>query len=587
MGWLRISKRVIFCALGVSLIFPMIVFFILSPAIDNILIKESTEEAFRVANHIKDKYNIKGRDLRKDSFPEDIKREIFNIEEEFNLYKVSVFSEDNEIVFSTNPDETGFVATEKFFVETVRSGKSYAVFKNSESFSLEGYQLSADVVEAYVPIIRDDQFIGAIEVYYDITEAKEDFGQLKILVSLILFIAGFILLSVITIYSSRIEKSKEMHKKAEEELSKEQFRTEAFFEAMGDNVVVQDKNYKIIFQNRVNKEQFGDCIGEYCFEVYEGKDDICEGCPVEMTFSDGMVHRTERNVTTKKGSKFYELVSSPLSNEKGEIIAGVKVIRDITERRHLEDQLRHSQKMEAIGTLTGGISHEFNNILAAVRGYSEILKNKIGEDHSLKKYADKVYESTLKASKLTSGLLTYSRKQKVDFRTLNLNEFINKTEEFLSQIIGSDIVLEVDLYDDEITIMADSNQMEQVLINLAANAKDAMPGGGVLVISTEIYEIDDIFINTTGYGAEGRYALIKVKDSGSGIDPDQRDRIFEPFFTTKAVGRGTGLGLSIVYGIIKKHNGYINVVSSFDKGTTFMIFIPLIDDRNETSIDSI
>ncbi len=586
MGRVRISKRVIFCALGVSLIFPMIVFFILSPAIDKILIKESTEEAFRVADHINDMYKIKGSVPEKESSLEYIKGEILNIEEDFNLYKVSIFSEENEIVFSTNPDEIGFVAGEGFFVETVRSGKRYAAFKKSDSFSMEGYPLSADVVEAYVPIIRDGQFAGAIEVYYDITEAKEDFNQLKILVSAILFIAGFLLISVITIYSSKVEESKEMQKRAEEDLTKEQFKTEAFFEAMGDNVVVQDIDYKVIFQNRINKEKFGDCTGEYCFEVYEGKDDICESCPVEMTFRDGMVHRTERSLTTKKGIKSYELVSSPLKNEKDEIIAGVKVIRDITERRQLEDQLRHSQKMEAIGTLTGGVSHEFNNILTAVSGYSEILKNKIGEGHPLKKYADKIYESTLKASKLTSGLLAYSRKQKVDFRPLSLSEFIKKTEEFLSQIIGSDIALEIDLYDEEITLMADSSQMEQVLINLAANAKDAMPGGGVLIISTEIFDIDDIFINMTGYGAEGRYALIKVKDSGSGIDPDLRDRVFEPFFTTKDVGKGTGLGLSIVYGIVKKHNGYINVISSSDEGTTFMVFMPLMDDSKGTSMGS-
>jgi signal transduction histidine kinase len=565
----------------------MIVFFILSPAIAKILIKESTEEAYRVAEHIKEVYNLKGSISEKESFPEDIKEDILHIKEDFNLYKVSIFSEENAIVFSTNPDEIGFVAREKYFVETVRSGKRFATFKNSESFSMQGSPMNADVVEAYVPIIKSDQFAGAIEVYYDITEAKEDFKELKILVSALLFIAGFLLISVMTVYSSKVEKSKEMHKKAEDELTKEQFKTEAFFEAMGDNVVVQDMDYKVIFQNRINKDQFGDCTGEYCFEVYEGKDDICEDCPVELTFRDGMVHRSERSLTTKKGIKSYELVSSPLKNEKGEIIAGVKVIRDITARRQLEDQLRHSQKMEAIGTLTGGVSHEFNNILTAVSGYSEILKNKIGEGHSLKKYADKIYESTLKASKLTSGLLAYSRKQKVDFRSLSLNEFIKKTEEFFSQIIGSDIVLEMDLYDDEITIMADSSQMEQVLINLATNAKDAMPGGGVLIISTEIYEIDDFFINTTGYGAEGRYALIKVKDSGSGIDPDLRDRVFEPFFTTKDVGKGTGLGLSIVYGIVKKHNGYINVTSSSDKGTTFMIFMPLIDDSNEPSMDSI
>jgi CheY-like chemotaxis protein len=231
--------------------------------------------------------------------------------------------------------------------------------------------------------------------------------------------------------------------------------------------------------------------------------------------------------------------------------------------------------MEALGTLTGGISHEFNNILQSIIGYGDILRDALKDD-ALRTYADVILSSAQKAAGLTQGLLAYSSKQIIDRKLISLNEIMKKVEGLLSRFIGEDINLRVIPADNDLIVNADSNQIEQVLMNLAINAKDAMPQGGVLTIRLEHAVMEEEFIRTHGYGEAGMYALISAKDTGIGMDEKTRSRIFEPFFTTKEIGKGTGLGLSMVYGIVKAHNGYIDVRSAPGEGTTFNVYIPAI-----------
>jgi len=252
-----------------------------------------------------------------------------------------------------------------------------------------------------------------------------------------------------------------------------------------------------------------------------------------------------------------------------------------SEKQHLEGQLRHAQKMEAIGTFAGGIAHDFNNILTAIIGYGTVLQMKMEKDNPLRHNVDQILASSERAANLTQSLLTFSRKHVINLRPVRLNEIVRRVEKLLLRLIGEDIELKTILASEELKAMADSNQIEQVLMNLATNARDAMPDGGILTISTGLIEIGDDFSKSHGYGTTGIYALIAVTDTGMGIDEMTKERIFEPFFTTKEVGRGTGLGLSIVYGIIKQHDGYINVYSELGKGTTFKIYLPVTKEEVE------
>jgi PAS domain S-box-containing protein len=575
MRHIIITKKLLVYCLLIALIFPLLVIFVVSPAIDNVLITETKGEAIRLAKYIHHIFNLQNTELRKELFTEEFLREINILKDQFNLYNVLFFSEDGEIIFSTDPLATESKIPMDLFKDYVSKGNNFYVYTQKGSYSHEGVLVNADVVETYLPIFQANNLIGGIEIYYDITEAKEDFKSLKTLFSVLFFVIGFFLLLLIAVVFSSEERSKERSETAEKELTKEQLKAEAVFSAMGDNVIVQDRDYKIIYQNKVNKNVFGERAGELCHKVYEGLDNICEGCPVELTYIDGEGHRLEKKVQTKDGLIYIELVSSPIYNEEGEIIAGVKVVRDITERRNLERQLLQAQKMEAVGQLAGGVAHDFNNIMTAIMGYGELLEMEIEEDSPTQSKVNAILSSAQKAATLTRGLLTFSRKQIIDPKVVMLNEIVRELGTLLEHLISEDIKLRTVLTEDDLPILVDPGQIEQAIMNLTTNARDAMPSGGVLTVSTDAVEFDDEYIKAHGYGETGRYALLSIEDSGEGMDEETKGKIFEPFFTTKGLGRGTGLGLAMVYGIIKQNGGYINVYSEPGKGTIFRIYIPL------------
>ena len=231
--------------------------------------------------------------------------------------------------------------------------------------------------------------------------------------------------------------------------------------------------------------------------------------------------------------------------------------------------------------LAGGIAHDFNNLLTAIIGYGHLLKTDARNDAHMSAYVGHILTAADRAAILTNDLLTFSRKQIINPQPVNLNSIIKDMESLLSRVIGEDIELSTVLTDADLTIMADSTQIDQILMNLATNAQDAMPKGGSFIIRTDRMELDHEYTETYGYGRPGPYALLSVDDTGAGMDEGTKERIFEPFFTTKEVGKGTGLGLSMVYGIIKQHDGYINVYSEHGKGTTFRILLPLIQSKVE------
>ncbi|OPY72875.1 MAG: Blue-light-activated protein [Syntrophorhabdus sp. PtaU1.Bin050] len=272
--------------------------------------------------------------------------------------------------------------------------------------------------------------------------------------------------------------------------------------------------------------------------------------------------------------------ASPLFDRGGKVVGAIESLRDITEFKRLETQLRQSQKMEAIGTLAGGIAHDFNNILTALIGYAGLLRIKIA-DNNLHTYVDQILLASQKATDLVHSLLAFSKQQVISLKPVSMHGIIRGTEKLLKRLVTEDIAIKTSLAPEDITIMADATQIDQILFNLATNARDAMPHGGVLTIETRAVELGDEFHRLHGYGEPGRYALLSVSDTGMGMDEITRERIFDPFFTTKEAGKGTGLGLSTVYGIVKQHNGYISAYSEPDIGTTFHIYLPVVDETGK------
>jgi PAS domain S-box-containing protein len=255
--------------------------------------------------------------------------------------------------------------------------------------------------------------------------------------------------------------------------------------------------------------------------------------------------------------------------------------RSEVERAKLREQLYHAQKMEDIGRFTGGVAHDFNNHLTAIIGCSQLILNKTAEATELRHLAEMVCSAGEKAATLTRSLLTFSRKQPVEMKPVDIQQIIADIQRLLRRLIGEDIDLEFDKGDTPLFVNADSGHMEQVIMNMAANARDAMPDGGTILIKTELRSLDHEFMSIYGWGEKGDYAVISVSDTGTGIPEEDRGKIFEPFYTSKEEGKGTGLGLSIVHGIIQQHGGHIQLDSTPGLGTTFKIFLPLIAPRSK------
>ncbi|OPX98740.1 MAG: Blue-light-activated protein [Syntrophorhabdus sp. PtaB.Bin047] len=296
---------------------------------------------------------------------------------------------------------------------------------------------------------------------------------------------------------------------------------------------------------------------------------------VRLMEENGAAFHFETRTCRKDGTvNWVSMNARNVRNEKGETLYYEGSVEDITERKSLESQLLHSQKMEAIGTLAGSIAHDFNNILTAIVGYGNLLQLRMQRDDPLRTYADRILFSSQKAIDLTRSLLAFGKKQPVELRPQRVGVLIEGAGKLLKRLLTEDIDLRMDSIDGDAVVMADRTQIGQVLMNLATNARDAMPGGGTLAIEAKRMVMGNDFVRLHGYGSPGGYVLVRVADTGAGMDERTMKKVFEPFFTTKAEGKGTGLGLSIVYGIVKQHNGYINVESEPGKGTTFSLYFP-------------
>ena len=284
----------------------------------------------------------------------------------------------------------------------------------------------------------------------------------------------------------------------------------------------------------------------------------------------------ENPIVTKGGDYRFISWDNSLLHHSDDSLAGVASIgRDLTQHRALEEQLRQSQKMEATGLLAGGIAHDFNNILTVIIGYCSIMQMRMSPDDLNRAGVDQVLAAAERAAGLTRSLLAFSRKQVMNPNQVDLNAIVRHVEHFLCRVIGEDITLQADLDSEALYVLADSGQIEQIMMNLATNARDAMPDGGTLSITTRATDLVPALAGS-GCCTPGRYALLTVSDNGTGMDEKTRAKIFEPFFTTKEVGKGTGLGLAMAYGTVMQHNGQILVESEPGVGTTFKVYLPLV-----------
>jgi two-component system cell cycle sensor histidine kinase/response regulator CckA len=384
--------------------------------------------------------------------------------------------------------------------------------------------------------------------------------------------------------SENLSRETEERKKLEKTLFEFETKLNMLLDASSTALVLTDSAGNVLFVNRRFSEIFG----------YGPEDMPTIGAWFVRAYPDVMVRRSMQQAWKAAGKirgpqgMALEPVETRVVCRDGTsrqvsvmdaVIADIHLtaFNDLTERRKLEDQLLHAQKMESIGLLAGGVAHDFNNILAAIVGYGHLLMTRLPPEGPSRGYVEQILNVTDRGAKLTHSIFAFSRKQTTEMKPVRLNHLIRGTESFLRRLINESIELKTDLATEDVTIMADPYQIEQVIMNLVTNARDAISDIGSITIRTQALTIDDAFIADKGFGATGNHVLMTVSDTGKGIDAETRQNIFEPFFTTKEAGRGTGLGLTVVFGIVKRHNGHILVESETGKGTVFSVYLPSLD----------
>jgi len=301
-----------------------------------------------------------------------------------------------------------------------------------------------------------------------------------------------------------------------------------------------------------------------------------------MALAVTVVRQMEVYLPTRESGRHVEAAASPLRDETGNVAGAVMVLRDTTARRQAEeaarkaeDRLVRAQKLDAIGQLAGGIAHDFNNLLAVILSYCSLLADELPPGESQRADVEQIQQAATSAASLTRQLLAFSRQQVLEMRPLDLNSVVEDVVRMLKRTLGEHIELASVLHPDTGLVLADRGQLEQVLMNLAVNARDAMPVGGKLTIETSRTEVSEGESATRSSISPGEYVVLAVTDTGTGMDEATKARIFEPFFTTKERGRGTGLGLATVYGIVRQSGGYLTVYSELGRGSTFRVFLPI------------
>ena len=380
------------------------------------------------------------------------------------------------------------------------------------------------------------------------------------------------------------QSTREARKRTEEALHRSEARARRLVESNIIGIGIGDLSGKLIDANGA----FLKILGYTSEEVLSGEVRWDTMTPpeyreidrraTEQLNSTGVASPWEKEFIRKDGSRVPILIGATTLAAEGGGVEGVFFILDLSERKQLEGQLRQAQKMEAIGLLSGGIAHDFNNLLSVILGYSEVLLDRPEVDGQTRHQCEEIKKAGERAASLTRQLLAFSRQQVLEPRVLNLNTVVAETKKMLQRVIGEDIDLQTALDPTLGSVRADPGGIEQVIMNLAVNARDAMPGGGKLVIETSNAEPDQQYALHHVPFAPGRYICLAVTDSGVGMDEQTRARIFEPFFTTKEVGKGTGLGLSTVYGIVKQSGGYIWVYSEPGNGSVFKMYLPRVDE---------
>ncbi len=505
----------------------------------------------------------------------------------FDIMKIKIFSKDKRIVYSTDHSIIGQIDANNEKLKRALKGEIISqIEKKGKIWDLAGEeQYDLDIAETYLPVWDNNVIVGSFEIYTDITRSKSEISSILksslVVFTVVMILALGLLYLLMRSGTTQLSKNEELLRESEES-----FRSVA--ETANDAITSIDSHEKIIFWNHAAENIFGhkieEAVGKSVTLIIPERFHKNHKKGLERFIKTGkpkVIGETLELVGLRKDGSEFPLELTISNWEIKDKIVFTAIIRDTTARKQaeqekekLEAQLQQAQKMEAIGTLAGGVAHDFNNILTTIIGYAHLALKEVDKDGPLREEIEEIKIAGERAATLTRQLLAFSRKQIIQPRVLDLNELLTDIEKMFGRLIGEDIELLTIPGPELWQVKADPGQIEQVIMNLVVNAKDAMPKGGKLTVETANMDLAESYFREHGIEAQpGSYVMLAVSDTGSGMNKETQEHIFEPFFTTKEEGKGTGLGLSTVYGIVKQNNGFIWVYSEPEQGTTFKVYL--------------
>ena len=582
----RIIKLLVFISIAMAMVLPIFNIFVMMPEFSRLLEEQEKEQAVSIASHFKTVYFSKAAEIGSGSLPPGLTGEIVRLKNDFKLTKIKIFSASGEVIYSTERKDIGIVNREGYFHETVAKGKPHAKVIRKGIKTLSGGVSVSDVVETYVPIMTGGNFIGAFEIYKDITAAKDRIERGIAGSSVCLSLAGLVFLAAVVITSYKARNALNMHEQAEREVAEANERLEqrvmertaeykklseefdTLLNAIPDTLLLLSSDLKVTWANKGAARSLGkevsDLMGRHCHELWFERSIPCENCYAIKSFRTGCVESSE---VITPDNRILDTNAFPIKDEDGSVKNVIIVAKDITEKRRIEEEMIKTDKIESLGIIAGGIAHDFNNMLAAIALKLATARMYVNPGDKVLKKLNEAENIIFTAKFLPQQLLTFAKGGLPIKESIFVRDLIDTSVNLVMS--GSDTSCEISLPDDLRPVEVDEGQIIQVLTNLLINANHAMPEGGTVRISAENIDIKS---DGTGPLKSGGYVKLSIQDSGTGIPEEHLQKVFDPFFTTKR--GGSGLGLATAYSIVKKHNGHIALESEVGAGTTFHVYLP-------------
>jgi PAS domain S-box-containing protein len=548
-------RNIIIVSLSIVTLLSLYNVFFIYPSFTELLIESTKKDSIRATHHLASMLFTKQSELTEDVFNAPFVTEIKKIKKDLDLMKLKVFSRKGETLFSTDSRDVGVINNEGFFHDFVAKGNVLAELVPKDTESLEGQKVTIDVVETYVPLMNGDNFLGAFEIYYDITDRKKQLDNLLSRTTILLFTLTIGLLFAFIVIFFKESKTTSEQKRAETALRESEEKLTGILNSIPDMIIVLDKEMNIIWSNHVAIEWLGsDPVGKKCFEAFNVGKQPCEACNVKKSFEEGLKDEHELELIRPDGSRMnlWCTASVATRSEDGSPKSVIVVYREITEKKLLEAETARAGQLASIGELAAGVAHEINNPINGIINCAQMLIDEGSASNNQTEISQRILKAGDRIAMIVRNLLSFSRDHDEEPELVHIQRILSDSMDLTeAQMRNDGIDLQVDIPDDIPMIKARVHQIQQVFLNIISNARYALNQKFSHAHDNKILQIRGDAMNSDGE----KYVQLVFHDHGIGISADIVNRICDPFFSDKPLGEGTGLGLSISHAIIKDHGG--------------------------------